>query len=323
MVDIMDTIKKICIVVPCYNEEVILERSADQLLAKLDSLVAQQLILPDSFLLFVDDGSKDRTWEIICSLNQRHPVQISGLKLAANRGHQNALLAGLLNAKDNADAAISIDADLQDDIDVIDQFVKEFYLGNDIVYGVRSDRTSDSFFKRFTAESFYRLMEFLGVKTVYNHADFRLMSQRALQALSSYQEVNVYLRGMVPLLGYRQSIVLYKRKKADRPTKYSLGKMLFLAWDGITSFSVRPIRMISILGAVTLLFCLVMLLRILYVKFFGYTVDGWTSIVALMLLFGGVQLLSIGVIGEYIAKTYVEVKRRPRYNIETDLKEKK
>jgi len=318
----METIKKICIVVPCYNEEVILRHSAEQLLAKLDSLVGQKLILPESFLLFVDDGSKDRTWEIISQLKIEHPLQVSGLKLAANRGHQNALLAGLLNAKDHADAAISIDADLQDDIDVIDQFIQEFYQGNDIVYGVRSDRTSDSFFKRFTAESFYKLMEFLGVKTVYNHADFRLMSRRALRALAEYQEVNVYLRGMVPLLGYRQSIVLYKRKKADRPTKYSLGKMLFLAWDGITSFSVRPIRLISLLGIVTLLFCMLMLLRIMYVKFFGYTVDGWTSIVALMLLFGGIQLLSIGVIGEYIAKTYVEVKHRPRFNIETDLQEK-
>jgi len=318
----METIKKICIVVPCYNEEVILRHSAELLLAKLDSLLEQKLILPESFLLFVDDGSRDRTWEIISQLKIEHPVQVSGLKLAANRGHQNALLAGLLNAKDHADAAISIDADLQDDIDVIDQFIQEFYQGNDIVYGVRSDRTSDSFFKRFTAESFYKLMEFLGVKTVYNHADFRLMSQRSLRALAEYQEVNVYLRGMVPLLGYRQSIVLYKRKKADRPTKYSLGKMLFLAWDGITSFSVRPIRLISLLGIVTLLFCMLMLLRIMYVKFFGYTVDGWTSIVALMLLFGGIQLLSIGVIGEYIAKTYVEVKHRPRFNIETDLQEK-
>jgi len=318
----METIKKICIVVPCYNEEIILRHSAELLLAKLDSLLEQKLILPDSFLLFVDDGSKDRTWEIISQLGNEHPQQISGLKLAANRGHQNALLAGLLNAKDHADAAISIDADLQDDIDVIDQFIKEFYAGNDIVYGVRSDRTTDSFFKRFTAESFYKLMDFLGVKTVYNHADFRLMSQRTLQALSEYHEVNIYLRGMVPLLGYRQSIVLYKRKKADRPTKYSLGKMLFLAWDGITSFSVRPIRLISLLGIITLLFCMLMLLRIMYVKFFGYTVDGWTSIVALMLLFGGIQLLSIGVIGEYIAKTYVEVKHRPRFNIETDLQEK-
>jgi len=318
----METIKKICIVVPCYNEEVILRHSAELLLAKLDSLLEQKLILPESFLLFVDDGSRDRTWEIISQLKIEHPVQVSGLKLAANRGHQNALLAGLLNAKDHADAAISIDADLQDDIDVIDQFIQEFYQGNDIVYGVRSDRTSDSFFKRFTAESFYKLMEFLGVKTVYNHADFRLMSQRSLRALAEYQEVNVYLRGMVPLLGCLQSIVLYKRKKADRPTKYSLGKMLFLAWDGITSFSVRPIRLISLLGIVTLLFCMLMLLRIMYVKFFGYTVDGWTSIVALMLLFGGIQLLSIGVIGEYIAKTYVEVKHRPRFNIETDLQEK-
>ncbi len=311
---------KLCLVVPCYNEESILENSASQLLAKLASLRESHLAGAGSFILFVDDGSKDRTWEIIAKLHADHPAEVSGLKLAANRGHQNALLSGLLAAGKEADAIISLDADLQDDIDVLDQFMREYLAGCDIVYGVRSDRSSDSFFKRFSAESFYRLLSVMGVKTVFNHADFRLMSRRAIEALSAYGEVNLYLRGLVPLLGYRQSIVLYKRKKADRPTHYPLTKMLLLAWDGITSFSTRPIRLISAMGAVALLVCALMMVRIFYVKFFGHTVDGWTSLMAVVLFLGGIQLLAIGVIGEYIAKTYLEVKHRPRFQIEQRLR---
>jgi len=223
-------------------------------------------------------------------------------------------------AKDNADAAISIDADLQDDISVLDQFMQAYLSGSDIVYGVRNDRSSDTFFKRFTAETFYRLLNFLGVKSVFNHADYRLMSRRALQCLAEYHEVNLYLRGMIPLMGFRHSIVMYSRKAVEgRISRYSLNKMLLLAWDGITSFSVKPIRLISLLGIVCILISLVLLIRFLYVKFFGYTVDGWTSLVLVIMMFGGVQLLSVGVIGEYVAKIYTEVKHRPRYTVEEEI----
>lgn len=317
----MEPAKKICLVVPCFNEEQILDETIEQLLGKLKDLETKRLATPDSLILLVDDGSGDSTWSIIEKWHRTHPAAVDGLKLSANKGHQNALLAGLLTAKDLADAVISLDADLQDDIDVMDQFIQEFQLGNDIVYGVRSDRSTDSPFKRLSAEGFYWLMARLGVKTVYNHADYRLMSQRALEALSQYQEVNLYMRGLIPLLGFRHSVVFYKRKRSPRPTHYPLGKMLLLAWDGITSFSIRPIRMISVLGLVTLLIEFGLILRFLYVKFFGYTVSGWTSLMMVVLLFSGVQLLSIGVIGEYIAKTYVEVKRRPRFYIQTHLKE--
>ncbi len=311
---------QLCIVVPCYNEESILENSAARLLEKLASLQQKELAGPKSFILFVDDGSRDRTWEIIAKLHADRPGAFSGLKLSANRGHQNALLSGLLEAGRRADAIISLDADLQDDIDVLDQFMQEYLGGCDIVYGVRSDRTNDSFFKRASAEGFYRLLAAMGVKTVFNHADFRLMSRRAVEALSAYSEVNLYLRGLVPLLGFRQSIVLYKRGKTDRPTHYPLTKMLLLAWDGITSFSTRPIRLISLAGIFALMVCAVMMVRIFYVKFFGYTTDGWSSLMAVLLFIGGAILLAIGVIGEYIAKIYLEVKHRPRFHLEQNLR---
>lgn len=303
----------IALVVPCYNESVILESSARTLSSKLDEMTASGLIDAASMILMADDGSTDGTWEIISRLHQENPRRFLGIRLAANRGHQAALLAGLMESRKLADASISLDADLQDDINVLPQFVTEYLSGHDIVYGVRSDRTSDTFLKRTTAQGFYRLLGWMGVKTIYNHADFRLMSARALDALSEYREVNLYLRGLVPLIGFGQAIVTYSRKPTTRPTHYPLAKMLLLAWDGITSFSVRPIRIITLTGMVALAVCIVMLLYVLHSKFFGYTVAGWTSLTIVVLLFSGIQLVSIGVIGEYIAKTYMEVKRRPRY----------
>ena len=303
----------IALVIPCYNESAILENSARTLSSKLDEMTASGLIDASSMILMADDGSTDGTWEIISRLHEESPRRFLGIRLAANRGHQAALLAGLMESRKLAEASISLDADLQDDINVLPQFVTEYLNGHDIVYGVRSDRTSDTFLKRTTAQGFYRLLGWMGVKTIYNHADFRLMSARALDALSEYKEVNLYLRGLVPLIGFRQAIVTYSRKPASRPTHYPLAKMLLLAWDGITSFSVRPIRIITLTGLIALAVCIVMLLYVLHSKFFGYTVAGWTSLTIVVLLFSGIQLVSIGVIGEYIAKTYMEVKRRPRY----------
>ncbi len=305
----------IAIVVPCYNESAILNNTARLLSGKLDEMNRAGLVSESSMIVFVDDGSTDETWQLIESLHAEAPGRFYGIQLAANRGHQAALLAGLMEAMTLADAAISIDADLQDDIDVLPAFVEEFRSGHDIVYGVRNDRSSDTFFKRTTAQGFYRFLGWMGVKTVYNHADYRLMSARALSALSEYHEVNLFLRGLVPLIGFRQAVVAYGRKADVRPTRYTLTKMLLLAWDGITSFSVRPIRMITLTGLVSLMICIAILMYVLYSKFFGYTVAGWTSLTIIILLISGIQLISIGVIGEYIAKTYMEVKQRPRYLI--------
>jgi len=307
---------KLCLVVPCFNESAILVDTINVLQNKLDMLIKDSLITPDSFLFLVNDGSSDTTWEIIKAAHARNPRQVKGASLSANCGHQAALLAGLIKAKDMADAVISLDADLQDDIDILPDFVREFHKGNDIVYGVRSDRSSDSFFKRFTAEGFYKIMQWLGVKSIYNHADFRLLSKRAIEALCEYREVNLYIRGIIPLLGFHQSIVLYTRKKAERPTHYPIHKMLMLAWNGITSFSVKPIRLITAFGfsvfSLGILYCIYALIG----KFQGNTVAGWTSIILLLMFLGGIQLISIGVIGEYIAKTYIEVKDRPRFHIQ-------
>lgn len=306
---------KLCLVVPCYNEESILENSIGVLIALLDDLVQKGLAAEESCLLLVDDGSSDRTWQIIRERSGRLPGRVRGISLAANRGHQTALLAGLAEAAQFADVTVSLDADLQDDVNVIPEFMREYRNGSDIVYGVRSDRSSDSFFKRFSAESFYRVMRAMGVKTVFNHADFRLMSVRAVRELLNYSEVNLYLRGLVPILGFRQSVVMYARKAADRPTRYPLRKMLMLAWEGITSFSVRPIRAITVLGMLMFVVCLGLLVYIMYSKFLGETVPGWTSLAAVSLFLGSFQLVSIGIIGEYIAKIYMEVKHRPRFCI--------
>lgn len=306
---------KLLIVIPCYNEEPILRDSSAKLLDLLETMKRDARIADGSGLLFVDDGSVDGTWAAICALHDEHPGEISALRLAANRGHQIALFAGLMEAKACADIVISIDADLQDDIQVLPEMVEKAEAGADIVFGVRSDRRSDSWCKRFFAELFYRFMRIMGVKTIDNHADFRLMSARALDALSEYSEANLFLRGLVVSLGFETAVVYYKRLPSNRPTRYSIPKMLHLAWDGITSFSVYPIFFISAAGGLFMLFGFVALVYILFSKFFGYTVPGWTFLASLIVIFGGFQTFAIGIIGEYIAKTYVESKHRPRYCI--------
>lgn len=304
------------IVVPCYNEEDMLPITFESLRNKLAELIEKGKISPESFLLFVDDGSKDRTWELIENENKIHK-EVRGLKLAGNVGHQFALTAGLIFAKDICDISISIDADLQDDIDVFEEMVDKFHEGNDIVYGVRNKRKTDSIFKRVTAQTFYRVMNFFGAKTIYNHADFRLMSKRALEQFSKYSEENLYLRGIVPLIGYKTECVYYDRKvRVAGKSKYPLRKMLALAIEGITSFSVKPIRYIVLLGFISVFLSIAAFVYAL-VSYFLKTVEpGWTSLIVSIWFLGGVQLISIGLIGEYIGKIYMEVKRRPRYNIE-------
>ena len=278
-------------------------------------MIDNEIISKESKIVFVNDGSKDKTWSIIEELHNKNNI-FSGINLSRNRGHQNALLAGLMTAKDYADMTISLDADLQDDIDVIDKFVEEYYNGSDIVYGVRSSRQTDTFFKRTTALAFYKFMSGLGVDMIYNHADYRLMSKRALEGLAQFKEVNLFLRGMVPLIGYRYSIVEYERhERFAGESKYPLRKMIAFALDGITSLSIKPIRIISGLGFTI---CFISILALLYsfiVKFFGETVTGWTSLTLSIWILGGIQLLSLGVIGEYIGKIYNETKQRPRFII--------
>ncbi len=304
------------LVIPCYNEEEVLPETARQLTERLSALMEQGLVSAKSRMLFVDDGSRDKTWEIISSLSGENPY-VCGLKLAHNRGHQNALLAGLMEAKNHADCVISLDADLQDDIGVLPQFVEKFREGCDVVYGVRSSRKTDSFFKRATAQGFYRFMGLLGVDVVYNHADYRLMSRRALDALSEYKEVNLFLRGIVPLIGYRSDYVTYERhERFAGESKYPLKKMLSFALDGITSFSVKPLKIISNLGILVSVLSIAGLLYALISHFCGSTVEGWTAIVCSIWLLGGIQLLCIGVVGGYVGKIYSEVKARPRFRVE-------
>ena len=304
------------IIVPCYNEEEMLPITFESLRNKLAELIEKGKISPDSFLLFIDDGSKDKTWELIENENKIHK-EVRGLKLAGNVGHQFALTAGLIFAKDICDISISIDADLQDDIDVFEEMVDKYHEGSDIVYGVRNKRKTDSIFKRVTAQTFYRVMNFFGAKTIYNHADFRLMSKRALEQFSKYSEENLYLRGIVPLIGYKTECVYYDRKvRVAGKSKYPLRKMLALAIEGITSFSVKPIRYIVLLGFLSVFLSIAAFVYAL-VSYFLKTVEpGWTSLIVSIWFLGGVQLISIGLIGEYIGKIYMEVKRRPRYNIE-------
>lgn len=307
------------LVVPCYNEEEVLIETSRRLFGKINKMINEEKISKKSKILFVNDGSKDKTWDIIEGLYNKNSI-FSGVNLSRNRGHQNALLAGLMVAKEYADMVISLDADLQDDIDVIEKFVEEYYSGSDIVYGVRSSRKTDTFFKRTTALGFYKFMDKLGVNVVYNHADYRLMSKRALEALAEFKEVNLFLRGIVPLIGYKYSIVEYERhERFAGEAKYPLKKMLAFAIDGITSFSVKPIRLISVLGFSIFFISLIALIYSLVVKFLGKTEVGWTSIVISIWMLGGIQLLSLGVIGEYIGKIYNETKARPRYIIKDKL----
>ena len=312
--------EKLAIVVPCYNEEEVLKIASEALRGVLDDLIHKGKIAEDSFILFVNDGSKDRTWELIEEEHQAHPVQVCGVKLAGNVGHQFALTAGLITAMDLSDVTVSIDADLQDDIDVIDQMVEKYYDGCEIVYGVRSARTTDTFFKRFTAESFYHMISMMGGEIVFNHADYRLMSKRALEEMAKYKEVNLFLRGIVPMIGFKTDVVTYERhERMAGESKYPLKKMIAFAADGITSFSVKPIRLVFSTGVVVFIVSLIMLIYALVAKLAGHTSVGWTSLMGSIWLIGGIQLLGLGVVGEYIGKIYNETKRRPRFIIESVL----
>lgn len=312
--------EKLYIIVPCYNEEEVLPETARRLDEKLARLTGDGQIAQESRVVFVDDGSKDRTWEIISSLHTQN-ARFGGVKLSRNEGHQNALLAGLLTTQDEADWFITMDADLQDDIDAIDRFLEKAREGCEVVYGVRSSRESDTFFKRESALTFYRVMKAMGVDLVYNHADYRLMSRRAVQALGQFREVNLFLRGIVPLVGFKSATVAYERhERFAGESKYPLRKMLAFALEGVTSFSIKPIRCITILGLVIFLVSIVILIYSLAVHLFGRTTVGWTSTVTSIWAIGGLQILSIGVIGEYIGKIYLESKARPKYFVETYLK---
>ncbi len=302
--------------VPCYNEEEVLQDTTDKLLKKYGQLIGEGRISKKSRIVYIDDGSKDRTWEIISALHDKNPM-ISGLKMSRNRGHQNTLYGGLMTLKDYADAVISIDADLQDDINAIDEMLTKYEEGCDIVYGVRRKRETDTFFKRFTAESFYKILKAMGGDIIFNHADFRLMSKRALEAFSDFREVNLFLRGMVPMVGFKSDIVEYERfERQAGESKYPLSKMLALAWQGITSLSVKPIRMIMWLGLFIFLMAVLFGIYSIITYFLGSTEPGWASIFISIWALGGLQLFAIGVIGEYLGKIYLETKHRPVYIVE-------
>lgn len=311
--------KTLYLVVPCYNEEAVLQETAKRLLEKIKFMMEDDIINENSKIMFVNDGSKDKTWEIINNLHNENQI-FSGVNLSRNRGHQNALLAGLMTAKEHADMTISLDADLQDDINVIDKFVEEYYKGSDVVYGVRSSRATDTFFKRTTALGFYKFMNLLGADVMYNHADYRLMSKRALDGLCQFKEVNLFLRGLVPLIGYKYSIVEYERhERFAGESKYPLKKMIAFALDGITSLSIKPIRIITGLGFFIFIMSFIALLYSVVVKFLGKASLGWASIVVSIWMIGGIQLLCLGVIGEYVGKIYNETKQRPRFIIDETL----
>ena len=305
--------EKLYIVIPCYNEEEVLEKTRVELKKKMDTLIQTKKIDKQSRVIFINDGSKDKTWELIQKFYEEDKL-FGGINLSRNRGHQNALLAGLLTVKEDADIVISMDADLQDDIDAMDEMIEKRRNGADIVYGVRNSRKKDSFFKRTTAQGFYRVMRMLGVDVIYNHADYRLTSRRVLDSLADYKEVNLFLRGIFPLIGFKSDIVYYERgERAAGESKYPLKKMLNFAWDGITSFSVKPIRLVLNVGILILILSFLMIFYSIIQKMLGNTVDGWTFIVCSLWLLGGIQMLSLGIIGEYIGKIYRETKARPRY----------
>lgn len=305
--------------IPCYNEEEVLPETARRLAGKFAMLLAAGTITAGSRICFIDDGSKDSTWAIIDRLHRENPL-FSGIKLSRNRGHQNALLCGLMTLRNRADCVISMDADLQDDIDAIDAMLEKFQGGIDVVYGVRAQRETDTAFKRVTAQGFYRVMKALGAEVVFNHADYRLMSRRALDALAEYPEVNLFLRGMVPLVGYPSDVVYYNRApRFAGESKYPLKKMLAFAWEGITSLSVKPIKLITWLGLTMFLVSMGMLIWFLIRHFTGNTVVGWSSLAVSIWAIGGLQLLAIGIVGQYIGKIYLEAKHRPRYQVEVFL----
>ena len=305
------------IVVPCYKEQEVLPETSKRLKAKLQNLIAEGKVSEKSRIMFVNDGSSDNTWPMIAELHEKEPTVFSGVNLSRNRGHQNAVLAGMLTAVNHADMIITMDADLQDDINAVDGMVKAYHEGYEVVYGVRSKRDTDTFFKRFTAEGFYKVMKALGVDIVFNHADYRLMSRRAVEALSQFTEVNLFLRGIVPQVGFKWTTVTYERaERFAGESKYPLKKMLAFAADGITSFSVKPIRFVLTAGVVVFMVSLLMLLYALISKLMGHASAGWTSLMGSIWLIGGIQLLSLGVVGEYIGKIYNETKRRPRFIIE-------
>ena len=311
--------KTLYIVVPCYNEEEVLHETTKRLKEKLDKLIKNKKIKKDSKVLYVNDGSKDNTWAIIEEINKNDKM-FTGISLSRNRGHQNALVAGLLTAKEHADIIISMDADLQENINAIDEMIEKNNNGCDIVYGVRNKREKDSWFKRTTAEGFYKFMKIMGVDVVFNHADYRLTSKRVLDNFADYHEVNLFLRGIFPLIGFKSDIVYYERnERFAGVSKYPLKKMLNFAWDGITSFSVKPIRMVLNIGIIMFVISIIMLIYALTVKILGNTVSGWTFIICSIWMIAGVQMLSLGIIGEYICKIYSETKARPRFIIEKDL----
>lgn len=307
------------VVLPCYNEEAVIQETVSRLSGKMKDLMEREMISQESRIMLVNDGSKDRTWEIIEALYASNPC-VTGVSLSKNRGHQNALLAGLMTAKEHADMVISMDVDLQDDIDAMDAFLREYYQGAQIVYGVRSSRKTDTFLKKNTALLFYRLMRGLGVELIYNHADYRLMSRRAIEELAGYREANLFLRGIVPMIGFQTAVVEYERhERFAGESKYPLGKMLSFAVEGITSCSVKPLRIITVLGFLLSLVSFLYLIYGIASHFAGQTISGWTSQIVLISFFGGFQILCMGIIGEYVGKIYSEVKQRPRFIVEREL----
>lgn len=314
---------KLYVVIPCYNEEEVLNETTKRLTEKMNSLIKKKVISKDSKVMYVNDGSKDSTWELIKKIHKQNDL-FTGISLSRNRGHQNALVAGLLTARKYADVVISMDADLQDDINAMDKMLEKYDEGCDIVYGVRSARKTDTWFKRTTAESFYKFMDKMGVEIVYNHADYRLTSKRVLDEFSNFHEVNLFLRGIFPLIGFKTDKVYYERaERFAGESKYPLKKMLNFAWDGITSFSVKPLRLICTLGLIVIFISIIIMIYSLIRYCSGNTVSGWTFITISIWFIGGLQMISIGVIGEYIGKVYKEVKQRPRFIIENNLEENK
>lgn len=307
---------RLYVVIPCYNEEAVLPETAARLKAKLEDLISRNMINASSRICLVNDGSKDATWEIIERLHEENPI-FSGINLSINRGHQNALLAGLMTVMDRADLVISMDADLQDDINAMDEMIQKYIEGCDVVYGVRSSRRKDSFFKRITAEGFYRLMNLMGARTIFNHSDYRLLSRRVLEALAGFGEVNLFLRGIVPMVGFKSDIVYYERgERFAGESKYPLSKMLSFAVEGITSLSIKPIRMITGLGFLVFLVSIGILIYSFIRHYLGETIRGWTTLMVSIWAIGGLILLCLGIVGEYVGKIYMETKHRPRFIVE-------